>query len=50
MFFLPEGGSTRYAHIDIAATETAQRVGAEHAQGREDRLAQLEQRRRGLQN
>ncbi|XP_067106105.1 protein Dok-7-like isoform X2 [Osmerus mordax] len=43
------GGSTRYAHIDIAATETAQRVGAEHAQGREDRLAELEQRRWGPQ-
>ncbi|KAK5927018.1 hypothetical protein CgunFtcFv8_022546 [Champsocephalus gunnari] len=41
-----EEGSIRYAHLDIAAMETAQRVGAEHVQGREDRLSQLERRRR----
>ncbi|KAK6324445.1 hypothetical protein J4Q44_G00037870 [Coregonus suidteri] len=38
----PIGGSTRYAHTDITTSETAQRVGAEHAQGREDRLMELE--------
>ncbi|XP_072533202.1 protein Dok-7 isoform X2 [Salminus brasiliensis] len=42
--------STKYAHIDIAATEMAQRVGALHAQGREERLQELEQRRRGTLN
>ncbi|KAJ8416472.1 hypothetical protein AAFF_G00357600 [Aldrovandia affinis] len=40
-------GTTKYAHIDIAATETAHRVGTQHAQGREDRLQELEQKRRG---
>uniref|UniRef100_UPI001EAF0A41 protein Dok-7-like n=1 Tax=Oncorhynchus gorbuscha TaxID=8017 RepID=UPI001EAF0A41 len=39
----PVGGSTTYAHIDITASETAQRVAAEHAQGREDRLMELEE-------
>ncbi|KAI5107773.1 protein Dok-7 isoform X1, partial [Silurus meridionalis] len=39
--------NTKYAQIDHAATETAQRVGAQHAQGREERLHELEQRRRG---
>ncbi|CAK6962941.1 protein Dok-7 [Scomber scombrus] len=43
----PKEGSIRYAHLDIAAMETAQRVGAEHVQGRQDRLTQLESRRRG---
>ncbi|XP_053183395.1 protein Dok-7 [Scomber japonicus] len=43
----PEEGSIRYAHLDIAAMETAQRVGAEHVQGRQDRLTELESRRRG---
>ncbi|KAM3865372.1 protein Dok-7 [Diretmus argenteus] len=38
----PKEGSIRYAHLDITAMETAQRVGAEHAQGREDGLIQLE--------
>ncbi|XP_014903782.1 protein Dok-7-like isoform X2 [Poecilia latipinna] len=42
--------SIRYAHLDIAAMETAQRVGAEHVQGREDRLTQLESRWRGPPN
>ncbi|XP_051240441.1 protein Dok-7 [Dicentrarchus labrax] len=45
-----EEGSIRYAHLDITAMETAQRVGAEHVQGREDRLTQLESRRRGPPN
>nr|XP_033479867.1 protein Dok-7-like isoform X2 [Epinephelus lanceolatus] len=47
---LREEGSIRYAHLDIAAMETAQRVGAEHVQGREDRLTQLESRWRGPLN
>ncbi|KAL7889642.1 hypothetical protein AOLI_G00019000 [Acnodon oligacanthus] len=42
--------STKYAHIDITATETAQRVGAQHAQGREERLQELQQKRRGTLN
>nr|XP_019939835.1 PREDICTED: protein Dok-7-like isoform X2 [Paralichthys olivaceus] len=42
-----EEGSLRYAHLDRAAMGTAQRVGAEHDQGREDRLTQQENRRRG---
>ncbi|KAK2852374.1 hypothetical protein Q7C36_007575 [Tachysurus vachellii] len=42
--------STKYAQIDHAATETAQRVGAQHAQGREERLHELEQKRRGTLN
>ncbi|XP_041790164.1 protein Dok-7 [Chelmon rostratus] len=46
----PKEGSIRYAHLDISAMETAQRVGAEHVQGREDRLTQLESRRRGPPN
>lgn len=43
----PEDDSIRYAHLDITAMETAQRVGAEHVQGREDRLSQLESKLRG---
>ncbi|XP_041838384.1 protein Dok-7-like [Melanotaenia boesemani] len=39
-----EEGPIRYAHLNTTAMETAQRVGAKHAQGREDRLAQLENR------
>ncbi|MBN3285882.1 DOK7 protein, partial [Polyodon spathula] len=42
-----EGGSTKYAQIDITATETAHKVGTQHAQGREERLQELEQKRRG---
>lgn len=42
-------GAAHYAQIDIAATETAHRVGAQHAQTREERLSELEQRRRGAQ-
>lgn len=42
------GASTsRYAQIDIAATETAHRVGVRHAQTREERLPELEQRKKG---
>ncbi|XP_067354252.1 protein Dok-7-like isoform X2 [Channa argus] len=40
-------GSIRYAHLSSAAMETAQRLGVEHVQGREDRLTQLESGRRG---
>ncbi|XP_029987998.1 protein Dok-7-like [Sphaeramia orbicularis] len=43
----PEDDSIRYAHLDSTAMETAQRVGAEHIQGREDRLSQLESKLRG---
>ncbi|XP_006875388.1 PREDICTED: protein Dok-7 [Chrysochloris asiatica] len=38
--------ASRYAHIDVTATETAHRVGTQHAQTREERLPELEQRRR----
>ncbi|KAJ8000509.1 hypothetical protein DPEC_G00180860 [Dallia pectoralis] len=38
------GSATRYACINLPATEMAQRVGAEHAQGRRDRLPALEHR------
>ncbi|XP_058889418.1 uncharacterized protein dok7b isoform X1 [Acipenser ruthenus] len=41
------GGSTKYAQIDITATETAHKVGTQHAQVREERLQELEQKRRG---
>ncbi|XP_004396307.1 PREDICTED: uncharacterized protein LOC101365871 [Odobenus rosmarus divergens] len=40
-------GASRYAQIDIMATEAAHRVGAQHAQSREERLPELEQRRKG---
>ncbi|CAL8241961.1 unnamed protein product [Merluccius merluccius] len=40
-------GSTKYAHIDITATETAHKVGTQHALGREEGLHTLELRRRG---
>ncbi|KAJ1213905.1 hypothetical protein NDU88_001534 [Pleurodeles waltl] len=43
------GASTRYAQIDIAATETAHKVGTQHAQFREDRLQELEQKKKGAQ-
>ncbi|XP_070710462.1 protein Dok-7 [Pempheris klunzingeri] len=46
----PKEGSIRHAHLDISAMETAQRVGAEHVQGREARLTQLESRRGGPPN
>ncbi|XP_077156063.1 protein Dok-7 isoform X2 [Paroedura picta] len=41
------GGSTKYAQIDIAATETAHKVGTQHAQFREERLQELEQKKKG---
>ncbi|KAL2079101.1 hypothetical protein ACEWY4_024845 [Coilia grayii] len=40
-------GSTKYAQIDITATETAHKVGTQHALGREEGLLKLEQKRRG---
>ncbi|KAI5261679.1 Protein Dok-7 [Manis pentadactyla] len=40
-------GASRYAQIDITAMEAAHRVGARHAQTREERLPELEQRKRG---
>ncbi|XP_077638858.1 protein Dok-7 isoform X2 [Lonchura striata] len=43
------GGSSRYAQIDIAATETAHKVGTQHAQCREERLQELEQKKKGAQ-
>ncbi|KAM4583708.1 uncharacterized protein PAE49_003562 isoform 2-T2 [Odontesthes bonariensis] len=43
----PEEGPSCYAHLNIAAMETALRVGAEHVQGREDILTQPESRRQG---
>ncbi|OBS75197.1 hypothetical protein A6R68_14266 [Neotoma lepida] len=39
--------SSRYAQIDITATETAHRVGAQHAKTREERLPELEQQKKG---
>ncbi|KAM9661125.1 protein Dok-7 isoform 4-T4 [Morphnus guianensis] len=42
-------GSSRYAQIDIAATETAHKVGTQHAQCREERLQELEQKKKGAQ-
>ncbi|XP_038947901.1 protein Dok-7 isoform X4 [Rattus norvegicus] len=39
--------ASRYAQIDITATETAHRVGVQHAQNREERLPELEQRKKG---
>nr|XP_015200316.1 PREDICTED: protein Dok-7 isoform X4 [Lepisosteus oculatus] len=40
------GGSTKYAQIDITATETAHKVGTQHAQFREERLQELEQKKK----
>ncbi|XP_053112867.1 protein Dok-7 isoform X4 [Hemicordylus capensis] len=42
-------GSTKYAQIDITATETAHKVGTQHAQFREERLQELEQKKKGGQ-
>ncbi|PKU43004.1 protein dok-7 [Limosa lapponica baueri] len=42
-------GSSRYAQIDIAATETAHKVGTQHAQCREERLQELELKKKGAQ-
>nr|XP_020671059.1 protein Dok-7 [Pogona vitticeps] len=41
--------STKYAQIDITATETAHKVGSQHAQFREDRLQELEQKKKSNQ-
>ncbi|XP_028840821.1 protein Dok-7 isoform X2 [Denticeps clupeoides] len=42
----PEGrGSSKYAQIDITATETAHKVGTQHALGREEGLPRLEQQK-----
>ncbi|XP_028330419.1 protein Dok-7-like [Gouania willdenowi] len=38
--------STKYAHIDITATETAHKVGTQHALGRQEGLHALELRRK----
>ncbi|KAI5617691.1 protein Dok-7 isoform X1, partial [Silurus asotus] len=40
-------GTTKYAQIDITATETAHRVGTQHALGREAGLQKLEQWKKG---
>ncbi|XP_071754944.2 protein Dok-7-like [Centroberyx gerrardi] len=40
--------STKYAQIDITATETAHKVGTQHALGREEGLHTLELRRKGV--
>lgn len=40
-------GATKYAQIDITATETAHRVGTQHALGREAGLQKLEQWKKG---
>nr|XP_046237147.1 protein Dok-7-like isoform X6 [Scatophagus argus] len=39
--------STKYAQIDITATETAHKVGTQHALGRQEGLHSLELRRKG---
>lgn len=39
--------STKYAQIDITATETAHKVGTQHALGRQEGLHTLEMRRKG---
>ncbi|KAB1282466.1 Protein Dok-7 [Camelus dromedarius] len=41
-------GASRYAQIDILATEAAHRAGALHAHIRKERLHDLEQRRKGV--
>ncbi|KAM6440528.1 protein Dok-7 isoform 2-T2 [Liasis olivaceus] len=38
--------SAKYAQIDITATETAHKVGTQHAQFREERLQELEQQKK----
>nr|XP_046176430.1 protein Dok-7-like isoform X2 [Oncorhynchus gorbuscha] len=40
--------STKYAQIDINATDAAHKTGTQHALGREEGLRTLEQRRRGV--
>ncbi|XP_077356311.1 protein Dok-7-like [Festucalex cinctus] len=41
-------GSSKYAQIDITATETAHKVGTQHALGRQEGLHTLERRRKGM--
>lgn len=48
-FGVSGGGSSRYAQIDITATETAHKVGTQHAQCRQERLQELEQKKKGAQ-
>ncbi|XP_055756551.1 protein Dok-7-like isoform X5 [Salvelinus fontinalis] len=49
LFFLSTGkSSTKYAQIDITATDAAHKTGTQHALGREEGLHTLEQRRRGV--
>ncbi|XP_068612164.1 protein Dok-7-like [Brachionichthys hirsutus] len=43
----PRKSSSKYAQIDIAATETAHKVGLQHALGRQEGLHTLELRRKG---
>lgn len=43
----PKKSSTKYAQIDITATETAHKVGTQHALGRQEGLHTLELRRKG---
>ncbi|XP_068569370.1 protein Dok-7-like isoform X2 [Cebidichthys violaceus] len=43
----PGKSSTKYAQIDITATETAHKVGTQHALGRQEGLHTLELRRKG---
>lgn len=43
----PGKTTTKYAQIDITATETAHKVGSQHALGRQEGLHTLELRRKG---
>ncbi|XP_073330602.1 protein Dok-7-like isoform X2 [Pagrus major] len=43
----PRKSSTKYAQIDITATETAHKVGTQHALGRQEGLHTLDLRRKG---
>lgn len=44
---LSGAGVSHYAQIDLTATAAAHKAGAQHAQAREERLAELEPRRKG---
>lgn len=44
---LSGAGMSHYAQIDLAATAAAHRAGSQHAQAREERLAELQPRRKG---
>lgn len=44
---LSGAGTSHYAQIDLEATAAAHRAGSQHAQAREERLAELEPRRKG---